>query len=109
MKTYPSRGVLLILLGLLSPARADWPHLRGPHYDGVAHATGLAEAWPEGGPPRLWALELGQGHSGFVVAQGKVFTQRQTLGGQQVLCLDPVSGPVVWETKPGGNLPLASW
>src|SRR5262249_532540 len=78
---------------------ADWPHQRGPGYDGVSAETGLADAWPEDGPPRLWSRDLGQGYSGFVVGEGKLFTQRQALGGQSVLCLDPDTGPTVWETR----------
>ena len=80
-------------------ALADWPHLRGPDYDGVSRETGLADAWPEHGPPRLWTRELGQGYSGLIVADGKLFTQRQTLGGQYLLCLDPATGETVWEHR----------
>ncbi len=77
---------------------ADWPHLRGPNYDGVSAETRLADTWPDTGPPRLWSRELGQGHSGFVVAAGKLYTQRQDSGGQSLLCLDPADGRTLWET-----------
>jgi outer membrane protein assembly factor BamB len=90
-------GCLALLLAQSAPA--DWPHLRGPTYDGVSSETGLAGTWPAGGPPRLWSRELGQGHSGFIVAEGKVYTQRQTLSGQYVLCLDPDTGHTIWETR----------
>ncbi len=86
-------------LCLVTFAQADWPHLRGPNYDGLAAETGLADSWPAEGPPRLWSRELNQGYSGFVVAEGKVYTQRQTLGGQYLLCLDPDSGQTIWETR----------
>src|SRR5687767_8940715 len=82
-------------LCLATPAVADWPHLRGPRYDGTSSETGLAESWPAEGPPRLWSRDLGQGYSGFVVADGKVFTQRQTLGAQYLVCLDPDNGRTV--------------
>ena len=43
---------LLITLGLtlasVQSANADWPHLRGPNYDGVATEIGLADAWLSG-------------------------------------------------------------
>jgi PQQ-like domain len=94
------RGVSLALsVCLVYCAGADWPHSRGPSYDGVSPETGLVETWPEEGPPQLWTRELGQGHSGFIVADGKVFTQRQKLGGQYLLCLDPDTGETVWETR----------
>ena len=96
------RGILLALgtaLCLASLAHADWPHLRGPGHDGVSAETGLADAWPATGPPQLWSRELGQGHAGFIVAQGKLYTQRQTLSGQYLLCLDPASGQTLWESR----------
>jgi outer membrane protein assembly factor BamB len=78
---------------------ADWPHLRGPNYDGTSAETGLASTWPIDGPPRLWLRELGQGYSGFAVADGRVFTQRQTMGGQYLLCLDAATGETLWEVR----------
>ena len=52
--------VLGILVALGAGENADWPHLRGPLYDGVSTETGLADAWPAEGPPRLWSRELGR-------------------------------------------------
>ena len=103
-----SMGAFLCLAGA---TRADWPHLRGPAYDSVCQETGLAETWPEQGPPLVWSRELGQGYSGFIVAQGKVFTQCQTLGGQYLVCLNADTGQTVWEYRydwawqPGGAYP----
>jgi outer membrane protein assembly factor BamB len=88
---------VLTLALLLAPS--DWPHLRGHGYDGVSQETNLADTWPAEGPPRLWARDLGQGHSGVIVAEGRLYTQRQTLSGQFVLCLDPQTGQTVWETR----------
>src|SRR5262245_3364458 len=109
------RRRMLLVIGLmvcLGPSvRADWPHLRGPAYNGVSAETGLADDWPAEGPPRLWSRSLGQGYSGFVVAEGRAYTQRQTGRGQYLLCLDPDSGKTIWETRydwpwqPGGNYP----
>jgi len=88
-----------LLLACARPSVADWPHLRGPHYDGVSRETGLAPRWPAEGPPQLWQRDLGQGHSGFIVAQGRLYTQRQTFAGQAVLCLAPDTGETIWETR----------
>ncbi len=99
------RGALLVLAATLSPALtagADWPHLRGPDYDGVSAETRLADSWPTEGPSRLWSRELGQGHSGFIVAGGKLFTQRQDTIGQYLLCMDPADGRTLWETRYAG-------
>src|SRR5436305_975377 len=88
-----------VSLWLASSACADWPHVRGPNYDGVCTEADLAEAWPAGGPPRLWTRSLGPGYSGFVVGEDKLYTQRQSLTGQYLVCLDPDSGNVLWEHR----------
>jgi outer membrane protein assembly factor BamB len=92
-------GPLLALLCSAPWAQADWPHLRGPGYDGVSAEKGLADSWPAGGPPRLWSRNLGQGFSGIIVAEGKAFTQAQTLAGQYLLCLDIETGKTLWEFR----------
>ncbi len=91
--------VLLLLLLHVSPALAEWPHLRGPEFDGRSAETGLVDGWPPEGPPVLWTCDLGAGYSGFVVADGQLFTQRQALNGQYLVCLDPSNGHVIWEAK----------
>ena len=80
---------------------ADWPHVRGPGYDGSSADTGLADSWPAGGPPVLWERELGQGYSGFVIADGRAFTQFQSRTGQFVVALDPDTGAEVWRRRVG--------
>jgi outer membrane protein assembly factor BamB len=52
----------------------SWPQFRGPQLDGMAHdGTTLAREWPEGGPPVLWSLKLGEGHAGAAVHNGRVY------------------------------------
>lgn len=78
---------------------SEWPFLRGPNFDGHSAEVGLAESWSSDGPPVLWVRELGQGYSGFVAHGQRVFTQRQTLGGQTVVCLNADSGETLWEHR----------
>jgi outer membrane protein assembly factor BamB len=95
--------VVALLLGAAVQGQqrsaADWPHLRGPHYDAVSKETGLVEWWPERGPPILWTRELGQGYSGFVAVGGRVFTQFQSRSGQSVICLDADTGAEIWSQR----------
>src|SRR5689334_20006200 len=65
----------------------------------AAASPGAAAAWPPTGPPRLWSRPLGQGHSGFIAARGKLYTQYQTIRGQYLLCLEPDSGQTIWEYR----------
>jgi outer membrane protein assembly factor BamB len=92
-------------------AGPGWPHLRGPHYDGIESTSKLADSWPNRGPPVLWIRELGQGYSGFAVVADRAYTQAQNLAGQYVICLDAGTGATLWEhrydwpSKPAGSYP----
>ena len=48
----------------------DWPHWRGPYFDGVSRETGLLKEWPDGGPRVLWKVKLSGGYSSVAVAGG---------------------------------------
>jgi outer membrane protein assembly factor BamB len=103
--------VLLAFLEGEGRVSAEWPHVRGPNYDAISSETGLVEAWPETGPPVLWARELGQGYSGFVVVGGRAYTQLQMRTGQYVFALDADTGAEIWRQRvdwpwqPGGAYP----
>jgi outer membrane protein assembly factor BamB len=79
----------------------NWPHIRGPAYDAHATWTNLHLPWTKEGPPLLWKISIGQGYSGFIVVDDKVFTQIQTRGGQHVVCLDINTGKVIWRSRYG--------
>ncbi len=80
-------------------APSDWPHARGPRFDGrFLRDTPLAP-WPADGPALLWEQPLGQGFSGVVVAAGRVFTQHQKSSGQELACFDLATGAEVWRTR----------
>lgn len=94
---------ILLIASMASVSMADdevgWPFVRGPKFDNHAADVGLADAWPELGPPVLWTRPLGTGYSSFTALNGRVFTQYQTLGGQFVVCLDANTGQTVWEHR----------
>ncbi len=51
-----------------------WPWFRGPDFDGIGkEEVSLARQWPASGPEELWSVELGPGHAGAAVDQGRVF------------------------------------
>jgi outer membrane protein assembly factor BamB len=75
----------------------DWPHWRGPYFDGVSRETGLLQEWPEGGPRVLWKVELSGGYSSVAVAGGRLYTH--TAKGKKeetVLCLEAATGKELW-------------
>ena len=47
-------GVVLLTGVVLAE---DWPHWRGPTYNGVAKCPPLVDAFPEGGLKKVWESE----------------------------------------------------
>ncbi|MDB5344120.1 MAG: outer rane biosis protein BamB [Schlesneria sp.] len=80
-------------------SHAGWPQWRGPTFDAISSETGLADTWPEAGPPVLWSRELGQGYSSFIAVGPHVYTLNQTLYEQAVVCLDAETGQTVWSSR----------
>ncbi len=98
-----SLGVVLGLVGIGHDAAlaADWPQWRGPTHDAISVETGLAESWPDEGPPVLWTKEIGKGYSSFIAVGDRVWTQTQTLYEQAVVCLDAATGEAIWSQRYG--------
>lgn len=78
----------------------DWPQFRGPGRDGLSPETSLLTRWPESGPQVLWRARGGQGYSGLVVSDGRVYTLvgegEKEKGTEHVLCLDAATGKELW-------------
>ena len=89
----------LIMVSVMADDGRDWPGIRGPDWDGRSQETGIADAWPEQGPPVLWTRELGQGYSAFIAWDQFVATQYQSLSGLYVVCLDAGTGRTIWEYR----------
>ncbi len=84
-----------------TPEEPGWPQRRGPTYDGISSETGIADSWPDDGPPLLWMRELGRGYSGFTAVGDRVYTQTQSLSKQMALCLDSDTGEQIWSHRYG--------
>jgi hypothetical protein len=85
------------LLLWLCPAQADSPgvdgqHCRGPAYAGRFQDDGSRWVWPNGTPSVVWRQSLGEGYSGLVASNGRVYSAIQTLSGQFLVCLDLKTG-----------------
>ena len=77
-------------------AAADWPQFRGPRLDGISDESGLLEAWPEGGPPELWRVSLGEGYSGISVVGDRAYTLYVADGKELMGCFDTATGKELW-------------
>jgi outer membrane protein assembly factor BamB len=97
-------GVLISLAGCTMAA--DWPQWRGPNRDGISTEQGLLETWPEGGPAKLWQVDLpGEAYASPAVADGTVFVTG-SVGDRKdrtgfLYALDPKTGATRWETAYG--------
>jgi len=68
------KGQLVAYQGLAADIPGSWPGFRGRNLDGVSDEKApLAREWGPEGPPALWTLELGEGHAGPAVRNGRVY------------------------------------
>ena len=96
--------VVLVVLGAAAPAE-DWPQWLGPRRDGSSTET--VAPWKEV-PKAAWRRPVGEGHSGPVVAAGKVFlhTKVKDKDAEEVAAYDAASGKPVWiKQYDRGSLP----
>ena len=79
--------------------RGGWPGFRGPSRENISDdMTELARSWPEGGPPVLWSLKVGEGFAAPAVLDGRVYLHdydaRQR--GEVIRCLSLADGRDIW-------------
>ncbi|QDU45980.1 outer membrane biogenesis protein BamB [Symmachiella dynata] len=82
----------------------DWPHWRGPEYNGISRETGLVDSWSPDGENVLWFKEYLGSRSTPIIMRGKLYTiTRDDVAspreGEKVVCADAVTGEKIWENK----------
>ncbi len=97
------------LNGQSRPAAGGWTQWGGPNRNFIVEAKGLADKWPEGGPPAIWSRPLGTGHSTILADDGRLFTMYRVGNGrtrqgpweaeEAVISLDAKNGQTIWEHK----------
>ncbi len=98
-------GVVLIvvMIGSFVPsARAQWLQWGGPNQNFTAETSGLADAWPEDGPKRLWHRKLGTGYSSIVADDSLLYTMYRTGKKDRyeyTIALDAATGRTVWRKR----------
>ncbi len=82
--------VSLWLVPVLQAATVgDWPAWRGGDRSGISLETGLADTWPEGGPPLVWQVSgMGEGLSTPSVAGGQLFLMGNRDNRELLIALD---------------------
>lgn len=85
--------------GVSSALPGFWPGFRGAKFDNVASGIPpLTDSWPSNGPPVLWSLELGEGHAGAAVRDGRVYILDYDEGRKADIlrCLSLDDGREIW-------------
>ena len=82
-------------------SNAQWPQWGGPKRDFQAGTATLASQWPAEGPKRVWSRPLGEGYSGIIVEDGRLYTMYRTGDDEVVVALDGDTGKTLWEHKSG--------
>ncbi len=87
----------MFVVGLLvRPASAeDWPHWRGPNYDGKSTEKGFEPQWDKT-PPKLWEHAIGPAFSGLTCVGGWVYTCGTADKHQMLFCLNADTGDIRW-------------
>ncbi len=94
----PALVLATIVTGATSLAAQDLERFLPAGGNSIYEAKGLLRQWPADGPKELWRKEIGWGKSAVVVSRGKAFTATETDDKQYAICLDPLSGEVLWKT-----------
>jgi outer membrane protein assembly factor BamB len=93
------RGRFAAAAGIPLPVTGSWPRFRGAALDNVSRETvPLAEGWGAAGPPVLWSIDVGQGHAGPAVHEGRVYLldydEREE--SDVLRCLSLADGREIW-------------
>ena len=94
----PAMAALVIAAGP-AVASAQWPQWGGPDRNFMVDTEGLADSWPDEGPPKLWHRELGDGYSTIIVDDGLLYTMYRLDEDEFSIALDARTGETVWEYR----------
>jgi outer membrane protein assembly factor BamB len=92
-------GGLICLVPRNSGLAADWPQWRGPNRDGVVKGLKVPDKWPRT-LKEEWKVEVGEGYSSPVVADGKVYVFTRQKDDEILSCLDVATGKENWRSEP---------
>ncbi|MDA3928925.1 MAG: PQQ-binding-like beta-propeller repeat protein [Prolixibacteraceae bacterium] len=77
----------------------SWPRFRGPNFDNISSSKiKLANSFSNGAGDILWSHELGEGHAGPAIYEGKIYLLNydEELRADMLHCYDLVTGEELW-------------
>ncbi|WP_372846512.1 PQQ-binding-like beta-propeller repeat protein, partial [Pontiella sp.] len=81
----------------MAATAADWPQYAGINRDNISAETGLADAWPSGGPNVVWETAVHDGYSGPAIVEGKAYLTDRAGDDSLLRCIDMKSGKDLWQ------------
>jgi len=94
----PIEGVLTQSSGVASTLPGAWPRFRNANLDNIStDSVPLAAAW-NGAPPLVWSLEMGEGHAGAAIVDGRVYVldYDRPNSADALRCLSFDDGAEIW-------------
>lgn len=88
----------ILFLAATAASAQEWTQWRGPARDGSVSAKNAPAAWPET-LKRSWRVEIGEGYSSPVVANGRVFVHARKDPEEIVESINLADGKVLWQQK----------
>lgn len=75
----------------------NWPHWRGPQYNGISNEKLIPAGTQSVKFKTLWKAEAGIGFSSFSVVQNRVYTMGNKDNVDTISCFDAKTGEVIWQ------------
>ena len=99
-------AAMLVAAGAVRAWSGDWTQWRGSSRDLIVTDEKLMPAWPDGGPQRLWQIDLpGEGYSEPAVVGGMLYVTGSTGGKKDrvgsLYALDVKDGSIKWSVQYG--------
>lgn len=99
IRVMPYLLVLFFLaIGVNSTSAQDWTQWRGPSREGIVPAAVIPKQWPKS-IKRAWEVEIGEGYSSPVVANGRAFLHSRRDPEEIVTAIDLATGKIAWQQK----------
>jgi len=95
----PNTGTLIPGSGKASDITGSWPQFRSADRTNIVHDAGpLARSWPEGELDLIWSVEVGEGHAGGAIRNGRVYLVDYDREKQEdaIRCLSFDDGREIW-------------
>jgi len=91
-------AVFFLVIGVNSAFAQEWTQWRGPSRDGVVPAAVIPKQWPKS-TTRAWSVDIGEGYSSPVVANGRAFLHSRRDPDEIVTAIDLATGKVAWQHR----------